>query len=506
MPDCGHMVRLKTLDQDNCQHFYHIDLDGVIQCINTHPHGRGSVARVPELREPKCTCGKLCPSVHRYSAIQKMAAFPRTLDLLLAKMGQRMYRFTKSIEFFQQSLSDSLETFISEIRPNPLAALANTRHLLQRQRDVVELHKNIVRYRNEVVVPVEESLQSLHVVMSRRVPHYAMLFQTRFDILEYRAMSLRIADDLKLASLMVKSPDPSQGVQRQGLKMLQFVCKQSLVCMEYCQEALSRRHVVSAPPLETELRLQQAQFYIFGAEASLRLSRLSCASPSFAPRLSEESVISGLQLVLKEDGPNFAGRKAFMKTFREFQNYFSSMDKNEVGEIPVISNESSRIIEKSWGHHELGALTTCPRVHVYSRKTFARGCPDCGSLLPAAPEIKEPARPLREGDFLKVMHELCLNTKQPALSGVKQVSGSNSTEPTIEKESLVLESRLYIETSDSEHGQEAKQEIKRETQKDADGNTTDDIEQEKKILLKERETKDLENREKFLAAMRKLGL
>ncbi|KAK5064874.1 hypothetical protein LTR84_000708 [Exophiala bonariae] len=426
--------------------------------------------------------------------------------ILLSKMGWRMYRFTESVEFFQQSLSDSLETFISEIRPNPLAALANTRHILQRQREVIELHKSIVRYRNEIIIPVEESLQSLHVVMARRVPSYAMLFQTRFDVLEYRAMSLRIADDLKLARLMVKLADPSQGVQRQGVKMLQFVVKQSHACVTYCQKALSRRHVTSAQPLEAELRLQKTQFLMFATEASLRLSRLGYGSASALP---VHSAINELQMMLEEDDPDFTGRNAFINTLGGFQDYFLSVETDEVGDIPDISNESTRTIEKSWSQHELGGLITCPQMHIYSRKTFPRGCPGCGIILPSTPEINEPAKPLREAEFLKVMH-LRLNTNRPALPGGKSVSYSGVAQVTTEKESPVSEARTLVqrlaETPGSDHCQEMKQEVEQEAEEGVEEDSTEESKQDVETLKNEREMKDLENREKFLVAMRKLGL
>lgn len=482
MPECGHMNGLKALDQKNCQGFYHLDSYGTIVGVNS-----GTRAHV--LHEPKCRCGQSCPSVGRYSAVLKMTSLSKTLDLLLAKMGKKMSRFSKSIEFFQKALPDSLEIFLSGIRPNPLAALSNTRQLLQRQRDIVDLHKDIVNYRNDVIAPIEESFQNLHLAIPQRVHPYTMLFQSRFEILEYRAMSLRISDDLQLANRMVKLADPSQGVQRQGYKMMQFVCRQSIACMAYCQEALSRGRVSSAPPLEAELRLQQAQFLIFAKDASLRLSRLGPGTISFTPPISAQDIIDSLKLILSEDALDFAGRKAFAKTLRAFQDHFSSMEVSETVDIPMICNESSREIEKSWSHHESGALTTCSSSHVYSRKTFPRGCPDCGNLAPATPEITETARPLREADFLKAMHKLHLGTSQPTLDGGDGRSESTGVESIAATDSPFLDSGPLVEASDNGHALEKEQEVAAMEW----------------VFVNERETKDLENREKFLTAMRKLG-
>lgn len=482
MPECGHMVGLKTLDQKNCQGFYHLDSYGTILGVNS-----GTRAHV--LHEPKCRCGQPCPSVRRYSAILKMTTLSKTLDLLLAKIGKKMSRFSKSIEFFQKSLPDSLETFMSGIRPNPLAALSNTRQLLQRQRDIVDLHKDIVNYRHDVIAPFEESFRSLHITIPQRVHPYTILFQSRFDILESRAMSLRISDDLHLANRMVKLADPSQGVQRQGCKMMQFACRQSIACMAYCQEALSRGRVSSAPPLETELRLQQAHFLIFAKDAGLRLSRFGCGNISFTLPISDQGNNDSMKLILSEKALDFAGRKAFAKTLRAFQDYSSSVEMSDTVDIPMICNESSREIEQSWSHHELGALKTCASSHVYSRKTFPRGCPDCGSLPPATPETTETARPLREADFLMAMHKLHLGTIQNIHDGGDGLSESTGPESTAAAKSPVLPSGTLVDSSDDGHALKKDQKVA----------------EMEWVSVNERETKDLENREKFLTAMRKLG-
>lgn len=483
MPDCGHMTPLPELDQQNCQRFYNIDSDGTITGFN-------SDIRARILHEPRCTCGEPCPSVHRYSAVAKMSTFFKTLDLLLAKMGRKMHGFAKSAAFFQHSLPNSLDTFMTDIRPNPLAATANTRLLLRRQRDVIELHQKIMGFRNQVIVPIERSLQALHIAFPHVVPAYVTLFHTRFDILEYRAMTVRIADDLKLASRLLKLADPSQGVQRQGLKMLQFVYKESLACMKYCQDALSKTNVASAASLEVELRLQQAQFLILAKAASSQISSLGCRNFNSAPPIPDQIINDSLQHILTEVGPDFPGRTAFATTAKAFQAYLSSSQTMETAMIPMISNNSLRQVEKSWGHHELGALKTCARSHLYSRKSFPDGCPDCGSLPPPPPRISGTVNTLREADFLKAMHALSAKTNVSALNRSEEESDPIDAVSVTARASPTLEESNHVQSPEAKNVGEIKQEVVEIVQP----------------CLSDSEKKDLENREKFLSAMRKIGI
>lgn len=495
------MTQLPELDHQNCQGVYNIDLDGTIL-------GFGSDTRGRILHEPKCTCGVPCPSVHRYSAVAKLSTFSETLDLLLAKLGRKMKNFAKSIDFFQKSLSNSLEHFMTEIRPNPLAATANTQLLLRRHRDVIDLHKQIVGFRDEVVAPIEQNLRDLHMTIPQFVPDYVLLFHSRFDILEYRAMIVRIADDLELVNYLLKLADPSRSVQRQGLKMLQYVCKQSFACMVYCQDALSNNFAASAPLVEAELRLQQAQFLIFAKAASLKLLTLGWGDLGSASPIPMQDIHDSLQKILNQVGHAFHGRNVFVVNAKAFQNYISSAETNETTVLPMINNDSSRRIEKPWGHHELGALTTCPHSHIFSKKSFPGGCPDCEVSPPPTPRISEKYNTFREADFLKSMHQLSAKKTGPTPKLMEEKPKPSDAFSATVNQSPKLDDSDHVQSPASvgKHVVEIKQEMIEKVLPSLSDRENQGLETRVQKCLKNREQKDLENREKFLAAMRKIGI
>ncbi|KEF60780.1 uncharacterized protein A1O9_02342 [Exophiala aquamarina CBS 119918] len=498
------MTELSELDLQNCQGIYNIDSDCTILGF-----GSGTGTHPQLLHEPKCTCGAPCPSVHRYSDVAKLLNFSRTLDLLLAKLGRKLKNFAKSTDFFQKSLSNSRENFMSEIRPNPLAATANTQLLLRRHRDVINLHRQIGRFRDEVVVPVEQSLQDLHNAIPQFVPRYVTLFRSRFDILEYRAMVVRIADDLKLANHLLKLADPSRSVQRQGLKMLQFVCKQSLACMVYCQDALSNDVAASAPPVAAELRLQNAQFFILAKASGLKLSSLGYGDTCPPSPIPTEAVHNSLLKIMEEVGPAFHGRNAFVSTAKAFQDYISSSDTNETTILPMITNDSSRQIEKSWGNHELGALTTCVHSHIYSKRSFPAGCADCGLSRPPTPRISEKFNTFREAEFLKTIHALSARTYGSTPNRLEEKFEANAVDEALSLgacQSPKPDKSNLVRSPVSEHVMEVKQEAVDQVLSNLGDRDRKDLENSEQKEFITRDQKDLENRKKFLAALHKMGI
>jgi len=511
------MTPLPDLDQLNCKGVYNVDSNGTILGFGSDTHGK-------VLHEPKCTCGVPCLSVHRYSAVAKLFTFSKTMDLLLAKLGRKLKNFANSADIFEKSLSNSLENFMTEIRPNPLAATANTQLLLRRHRDVIDLHKQIVRFRDEVVAPIEQNLRDLHKTIPQFVPDYVTLFHPRFDILEYRATIVRIADDLKLVNCLLKLADPSQSVQRQGLKMLEYVCKQSFACMAYCQAALSNNLTASAPPVDAELRLQQAQFFIFAKVASLKISSLGRGDACFTSPIPTQAIHDSLQKTVNKVGHTFHGRNAVVGTVKAFQDYISALGTNETTAVPMINNAPSRRIEKSWGYHELGALASCANNHVFSKKSFPGGCPGCGISPPPTPKVPETYNTFREADFLKAMYELSAKTngapphplEKDQKSGdvlsattnqlPKQDDGEHlQSHAGVGKDVVEIKQVTVVEMLPDLSDKDNK-EFETKMHKDFENKEQKALEKKELKGIDDREQKELENRAKFLAAMHRLGI
>ncbi len=263
-PKCQHLVEVSQLDEMNLQGVYEVDTDGNLLSINSEVWLR-------DIKEPKCPCGAHLTGTRRYRVHSKLVNFKSILDLLLAKMGRKLAGFSTAIGVQETQLSETFESFVDNIRPNPLAAKANTTLLLRRMREILDLEKHIIDFRVHVVDAIQQSMAHLHDTFPNIVPSYTLMFHLHLDVLEYRVVSVRLSDALKLGRRLITLQDPSFGVQRQGLKTIEFVHKESIAWVGFCERALRKSMITTSPSIESEVRLHQVQFVLLR-----KVDRKSC--------------------------------------------------------------------------------------------------------------------------------------------------------------------------------------------------------------------------------------
>ena len=325
----------------------------------------------------------ICSLGHTISRSEK---FEDVFDRMIAKMGRKLENFAYQIARKEQDLQQGLDPFLQSIRPNPLAAKFNKLKLTARGAELQSFIKDVVRYRDEVAEPFEQSMIGLPAFLPGTTA-YNLSFHVRFDILEYRARSVLVLDSLKVAQLLKLLEDPSNEVQRQAEVLQAVALQECLNCLNYCEASLARCKAVS-PCVQVELLLQEVQFI---------------AMVDIPSTLSDKDRISDLldkATRLCRQYPQTAG--AFLDSVVQFRDYTNTGDPTK---IPIVTNTKSRRVEKDWGHHAVGHLTTCPALHPYSSETFPRGCPECGVKVELESDAYERTRAfLKEDEFLQAMN------------------------------------------------------------------------------------------------------
>ena len=129
---CQHLVEVSHLDAINLHALYELDSAGTILSLNPDLWRR-------DIGAPQCTCDMLLEGTRRYKLHERLSNFPATFDLLLAKMGRKLAAFADAVESEEARLAKSFESFVEDVRPNPLASRSNTAHLLQRNKEILRL-------------------------------------------------------------------------------------------------------------------------------------------------------------------------------------------------------------------------------------------------------------------------------------------------------------------------------------------------------------------------------
>ncbi|OAP63427.1 hypothetical protein AYL99_02654 [Fonsecaea erecta] len=393
-----YIVEIAQLDVLNLLGIYNVNTQGIISAIN-------SDVRPQDLNIPKCLCGASMQGTRRYRLHSKLIDFESTFDLLLAKMGRKLAAFAAAIDVQAKRLEQTFKLCLEEIRPNPLAAKSNATIVLGRNQEILDLQKQIINFRSEVVDRFQSSIAALHQVFPNVIPSHNPSFHLHLDILEYRVVSVRLADALEIANQLLPLKDHSFGVQRLALKMIQFVYKESISCIEYCQGALDKTSIDTNPSIEAEIRLQQLQFMLFAKSTRIQLSGLGYPVNDNVVGMNAETVKAGLDAV-SAIGRRSPGTCALlMVTAQNMAAAFGHQDGSQAPSIPKIRNNYIRQVENLWGHHELGFLATCGRSHPYSAKTFSNGCPNCEkqAQLSADEIFRESGKHLFEQQFLRTM-------------------------------------------------------------------------------------------------------
>lgn len=90
---------------------------------------------------------------------------------------------------------------------------------------------------------------------------YKFLFHLRFDLVEYRIRATWIAENLNIASCLLRMPDLSFEIQRHALALTTFARKESRDCIEHYKISTTQltKH---CPRIKEELLLQDCQFHL----------------------------------------------------------------------------------------------------------------------------------------------------------------------------------------------------------------------------------------------------
>jgi hypothetical protein len=208
-----------------------------------------------------------------------------------------------------------------------------------------------------------------------------------------------------MANHLLGLQDPSFGVQRQGMKMLEYVHKESLARVDHCQDALNNNLVKTSPVIDAEIRLHQVQFSLFAKATKSKLSALG-ATMEGAVSVTDDTAIKGKLDEVMEICEHYPDtHKLLMDTTAEFMQ---AIDRADVMEdticIPKVKTRGVREIEKLWAQHEVGSLKVCAKSHVYSAKTFPNCCPECGRKVMTDRELyQKTSKHLFEDRFLTAM-------------------------------------------------------------------------------------------------------
>lgn len=400
LPECEHLVEVSELDSINLHGIYELDAEGNIASLN-------SGVRLRDIQLPKCRCGTFLTSSLRYRIHSRLLKLQNVFDLLIAKMGRKLNSFGATIEDQDAQLRGSFTSFIDDdIRPNPLAAKRNTSLLLRRYSEILELQCTVKDYTKSVIGPIQRDLRRLHTAFPHLVPSYTLMFRLHFETLEFRLASTRLMDTLMLGNRMMTLQDPSFSIQRQGCRMAEFVHKESLAMMHRCEISLDQKEALSSPAVEVELRLLQTQFYMFMKSTKIQLQEMENDVGKVVSNFSDDTVKDSLDTAIKLGASSPGSSGSFLRSARALAKLLEpSTDAFAPESIPTVDNTSTRQLEKLWSRHELGNLVTCPKLHVYSSKTFSNECPECekGSQLSSDDKFRENAKHLFENDFLEAM-------------------------------------------------------------------------------------------------------
>ncbi|KAK5225217.1 hypothetical protein LTR47_009642 [Exophiala xenobiotica] len=398
LPDCGHLVDIDELDWLNLRSVYELAPDGSVRSIN-------SAIMPADLQAPKCRCGVPCAKTRRYMNVAKLVDFQNTLDRLVAKMGRKMHKYATAIDVVGRKLDETFDPLVGDIRPNPLATKTNTGLILRRYREILDVQKDIVKHRQEVIDCIQSQIAKAHDAFPNIARSYDLKFHSHFDALEYRVIGIRIQDTVRMANHLLGLQDPSFGVQRQGMKMLEYVHKESLARVDHCQNALNNDRVKTSPMIDAEIRLHQVQFSLFAKATKSKLSALGTTVEGAVSATDDTAIKGKLDEVMEicEHYPDT--HKLLMDTTAEF---IQAIDRADVMEdticIPKVKTRGVREIEKLWAQHEVGSLKVCAKSHVYSTKTFPQGCPECGRKVMTDRELyQKSSKHLFEDRFLTAM-------------------------------------------------------------------------------------------------------
>ena len=379
---CGHNFDVQTLDS-------HVGIQNR-DCLNTEANSdSGSVTEIPSPDSLVCpNCAVPIKGIRRYLIVTQMAALPETVDRLYAKLGRKLDKLNYETYRNEELLSLTFESFCKRLSTEMrrLSGKRDKDMIWTRGNAMLKVQTKAAAFRDEVVIPFEESLSRLRVFLGKQniFASAVLPFRLRHDFLYYRCRVVTLDEALQLFLFMqtLDQTHPHTAIITEGLRIK--VTEQALENIKGLESKITKSETLNLKRLEVEFRLLQVSFHMIArglntdshldvAASFQKIIKLCSRYPDTAGRLL----------------PNFVSIKAYYdggSAPKRLQNWHA-MDVRELW--------------KNWGSHKVGYLVHCPFGHPYSTATFA-DCPECGrEIMPPDPEpIASHNKFLYEEEFL----------------------------------------------------------------------------------------------------------
>ena len=287
-----------------------------------------------------------------------------TTDRLYAKAGRNLKIFTDEVYAKEASLAPTFTSFGLALDENcgPLTGQRDHDLVRQRVNRLVEVQSQIVNFRDEVIIPVQDSLACIEN-SSPTIPP----FKLRFDLLFYRCRFITLDEGLRTFSYLQKQQNEREDpvdhitVICQALKIK--IATESIGNIMKIGSKITECDTLNLKRLEVEFRLLQMHFFMIAKAFGVKEVDVAFDFLASLKRVTE----------LCDEYPHTAAM--FLQLASDLSGFYRG------GKAPnrykEWNTEEIKALSVSWGEHEIGHLKTCQYKHPYSSKTF-KNCPECG--------------------------------------------------------------------------------------------------------------------------------
>ncbi|KAL9641307.1 MAG: hypothetical protein Q9204_000101 [Flavoplaca sp. TL-2023a] len=348
---CGHDFNVVDLDtQLGLGNVFDIGIYGDIMAI------KSAMAQACK-QTPRCPqCSASCASVPRYRHIGQFQLAPDTLERLYSKLGRKMRTLARNVQDYRKNLQKGSEWFCENFEPGPLQGKANAEMIKTRLLFIVPLETAITRYRDQVLVRVEEDITRTALLLGNTytpVP-VKLSFKIRLDLLYLHCRLTVVQEAAKIIQFLRNLDNPRH--TEHMVKVLRMHTIQEIYENKAATEVLvnhCRCH--SLLLLEAEAILLQLNFDSVS-------ECLGGVGNNLGLRERAEQLI--------DENPGTVGR------LRACYEALDPYTKDRDSVVELWTSKTRELWEK-WGDYEMGSLVYCKSGHPYSRKAFP-DCPECG--------------------------------------------------------------------------------------------------------------------------------
>lgn len=198
---------------------------------------------------------------------------------------------------------------------------------------------------------------------------YSLPFVHRFELLFIRTRYNTCHEFLKISSHLGDVADRDNSLQTHMLvgTIHQRIISMSTGLIENIDERLADCASHNLPCLEVELRLMQLSFYNLIKRCKVK----NGIAGSDVPLLDTTDSLKKANRLCRKY-PDTAGR-----FLRHVVSMKSTLQGTSRKPLSPIYTADTRSVERRWGNHAVGHLTTCDNKHPYSTASFD-SCPECG--------------------------------------------------------------------------------------------------------------------------------